>query len=154
MLTFSDIVREINKGAAVAAKAPHHPEGKLRELVGPLWEQYIRERRIDLTFQPREERTLANGRADTVFNRLILEYKKPGTIKPENAKNRRLISQVQGYVEDLAREERWKEQRLLGVAFDGRYFLFIRAWGAIREYHLFGNSAHAPSFGYCGAVPG
>ena len=84
---------------------------------------------INLNFQARDERQLANGRADTVFNRLILEYKKPGAIHPNNEKNRKLIAQVKGYIEDLAKEERWKQERLLGVAFDGNYFLFIRKVG-------------------------
>jgi SAM-dependent methyltransferase len=123
---YSKIVQSIREAVKIAAATPQRPEGKLRELVAPLWEEYIRSKRIDLAFNPRDERALANGRADTVFNRLILEYKKPGVIKPDNAKNRALIAQVQGYIEDLAKEERWKEERLLGVAFDGNYFLYVR----------------------------
>jgi SAM-dependent methyltransferase len=123
---YSKIVQSIREAVKIAAATPQRPEGKLRELVAPLWEEYIRSKRIDLAFNPRDERILANGRADTVFNRLILEYKKPGVIKPDNAKNRALISQVQGYIEDLSKAERWKEERLLGVAFDGNYFLYVR----------------------------
>jgi SAM-dependent methyltransferase len=123
---YSKIVQAIREAVKVAAATPQRPEGKLRDLVAPLWEEYIRGKRIDLAFNPRDEVILANGRADTVFNRLILEYKKPGVIKPDNAKNRALISQVQGYIEDLSKAERWKEERLLGVAFDGNYFLYVR----------------------------
>ena len=47
----------------------------------------------------------AKGRPDTVFNRLILEYKKPGVIKENNEKNRQLITQVKGCIEDLSKEE-------------------------------------------------
>lgn len=123
---FSHIVQSIHEAVIIAAATPQHPEGKLRKLVAPLWEGYIRSKKLDLAFYPRDERILANGRADTVFNRLILEYKKPGVIKPNNAKNRALIAQVQGYIEDLTKAERWKEERLLGVAFDGNYFLYVR----------------------------
>lgn len=123
---FSKIVQSIREAVKVAAATPQRPEGKLRDLVAPLWEEYMRSKRIDLTFNPRDEVILANGRADTVFNRLILEYKKPNVIKSDNSKNRALISQVQGYIEDLSKEERWKEERLLGVAFDGNYFLYVR----------------------------
>ena len=126
---YLNIVKSIQKAASIASATPNHPEAKLRELVAPLWDEYVRMRRINLVFQPRDERSLANGRPDTVFNRLILEYKKPGAIKPENVKNRQLITQVKGYIEDLAKEERWKEERLLGVALDGKYFLFIRKVG-------------------------
>ncbi len=126
---YTTIVKGIQDAALMAAKTPNSPEAKLRELVAPLWDEYIKKRRINLTFHFRNERSLANGRADTVFNRLILEYKKPGLIKSDNAKNRQLITQVKGYIEDLAIEERWKQERLLGVAFDGNYFLFIRKVG-------------------------
>ena len=126
---YSRMVQTIQQATRDALVADHHPEAKLRELVEPLWDGYIKAKRINLHFQPRNERTLANGRADTVYNRLIVEYKKPGAIKPDNAKNRQLIAQVKGYIEDLAKEERWKEERLLGVAFDGQYFLYIRKVG-------------------------
>lgn len=126
---YTNIAKSIKNSAVIAASTPNHPESKLRELVSPFWDECIRSKRINLNFIPRDERLLANGRADTVFNRLILEYKKPGTIKDENVKNRKLIAQVEGYIEDLAKEERWKEERLLGVAFDGDYFLFIRKVG-------------------------
>jgi SAM-dependent methyltransferase len=129
--SYSDIHKRIKQAAAVAAATPDHPEARLRELVAPLWDEYIRSNGINLNFQPRDERQLANGRADTVFNRLILEYKKPGAIKPQNEKNRLLIAQVKGYIDDLAKEERWKEERLLGVVLDGNHFLFIskvRRW--------------------------
>lgn len=127
--TYSDIVKKIKEAVHEAASTPNQPEAKLRERVAPIWDDYIRSKRINLNFSPRDERQLANGRTDTVFNRLILEYKKPGVIKENNEKNRQLITQVKGYIEDLAKEERWKEERLLGVAFDGNYFLFIRKVG-------------------------
>jgi hypothetical protein len=123
------IVNSIKQAAFSAQRTPHYPERTLRELVAPLWDEHIRSKQINLNFLPRDERQLANGRADTVFNRFILEYKKPGAIKPDNAKNRQLIAQVKGYIEDLAKDGRWKEDRLLGVAFDGYHFLFIRKVG-------------------------
>lgn len=123
---YSNIVKNIKQAVSIAAGTPNHPEAKLRDLVAPLWDEYLKSKGINLTFQQRDERQLANGRADTVFNRLILEYKKPGVIKENNEKNRKLVDQVKHYIEDFAKEERWKEERLLGVAFDGYYFLFIR----------------------------
>lgn len=126
---YLQIAQAIQEATRIASETPKHPEAKLRELVELLWDEYFKTKRINLPFQPRNERALANGRADTIYNRLIVEYKKPGTIKPDNAKNRQLIAQVKGYIEDLAKEERWKERRLLGVAFDGRYWLYVRKVG-------------------------
>lgn len=126
MESLSNIIERIKEAEEIASKTPNEPEAKLRELVSPIWIQFLKEKKIGLNLQIRDELTLANGRADTVFNKLILEYKKPQTIKPNNDKNRKLISQVQGYILDLAKKERFGKERLLGVAFDGNYFLFMR----------------------------
>lgn len=126
MQSLSEIVHQIKAAANIASKTSGDSEAKLHELVSPIWVRFLKEKRIGLNFQIRDELTLANGRPDTVFNKLILEYKKPNTIKPDNNKNRKLISQVQGYILDLAKKERFSKERLLGVAFDGNYFLFMR----------------------------
>lgn len=122
----NEIVRQINEAANTAAETPNEPEGKLRELVSPIWNDFLRQRKIILKLVVEDELTLANGRADTVFNKLILEYKKPNTIRPDKAKNRKLLNQVQGYILDIAEERRFKKERLLGVLFDGNYFVFMR----------------------------
>lgn len=126
MATIAEILERIDSATEIASKTPGMPEKKLRELVSDIWEQYIKEKRIHLNLTVMHELSLANGRADTVFNKLILEYKKPHTINPNNEKNRKLISQVQGYILDIAKEHRFSKERLLGVVFDGSYFLFMR----------------------------
>jgi len=126
MENLSEIVSQIKNAVSIAERTPDESEKKLRDLVSPIWERFLKERQVGLSLQIREELTLANGRADTVFNKLILEYKKPHTIKSDNDKNRKLISQVQSYILDLAEKERFSKERLLGVAFDGNYFLFMR----------------------------
>ena len=123
---YKKIAQQISRAAEVASKTSKNPEAKLRELVAPIFGDYLVSNQLDLNFIQRDELVLANGRPDSVYNRLILEYKQPGVIKPNNAKNRDVISRVQGYIEDYAQKEGWKKERLLGVAFDGRMFLFIR----------------------------
>ena len=129
MLSFTEIVSQIKQSVKISDSTKGDPEGKLRELVSPIWETFLKEKRVGLNLQIRDELTLANGRADTVFNRLILEYKKPYSIKSDNNKNRQLITQVQGYILDFAKKERFSKERLLGVAFDGDHFLFMRYIG-------------------------
>lgn len=123
---YKKIAQQISRAAEVASKTSKNPEAKLRELVAPIFADYLVSNQLDLNFIQRDELVLANGRPDSVYNKLILEYKKPGVITPNNAKNRDVISRVQGYIEDYAQKEGWKKERLLGVAFDGRMFLFIR----------------------------
>ncbi len=129
MQSLTEIINQIKQAVKVAENAPQNPEKKLRELISPIWETFLKEKRVGLNLQIQDELTLANGRADTVFNRLILEYKKPYAIKPDNNKNRQLITQVQGYILDFAKKERFNKERLLGVAFDGDHFLFMRYVG-------------------------
>jgi len=126
MISLSEIIGKIKESVNIAEKTPNFPEKKLRELVSPIWGEYLKEKRIHLNLNIRDELILANGRADTVFNRFILEYKKPHSIKPNNNKNRKLINQVKGYILDLSEKERWRKERLLGVVFDGNYFLYLR----------------------------
>lgn len=80
------------------------------------------------------EYTVACGRADAVFNRLIIEYKRPGVLGPN--RNQRAvkdaIDQLGGYMTSLAQRERQVLPRIGGVVFDGIYIIFVRA----REGHL------------------
>lgn len=74
----------------------------------------------------RHEFTLAKGRADTVYNRFIIEYENPGVLNANGTHGgtRHAVGQVNGYLKDLAQAEH--HDRLLGAAFDGYYFVFVR----------------------------
>ncbi|MBN2565592.1 MAG: N-6 DNA methylase [Candidatus Eisenbacteria bacterium] len=87
--------------------------------------------RAGLTIVPRDEFSVARGRVDSVYNRLVLEYKRPGVIRESNRSrsNRDVIQQVKNYILDVAARERREAQRLAGVATDGFYFIFIRRVG-------------------------
>jgi len=87
--------------------------------------------RAGLTIVPRDEFSVARGRVDSVYNRLVLEYKRPGVIRQSNASrsNQELIKQVKDYILDVAKRERREAQRLAGVATDGFFFIFMRQIG-------------------------
>lgn len=87
--------------------------------------------RAGLTIVPRDEFSVARGRVDSVYNRLVLEYKRPGVIRESNkgSSNRGIINQVKNYILDVAKRERREAQRLAGVATDGFYFIFVRRVG-------------------------
>lgn len=76
----------------------------------------------------REEYTLFNGRADAVYNRFIIEYEPPGSLRNRNSfgHNQHAIGQVKQYLTDLVRRERHKAERLAGVVFNGDFFIWIR----------------------------
>ena len=87
--------------------------------------------RAGLAIIPRDEFSVARGRVDSVYNRLILEYKRPGVIRDSNKTraNQEVIQQVKDYILDVAKRERREAQRLAGVATDGLHFLFVRRVG-------------------------
>jgi SAM-dependent methyltransferase len=75
-----------------------------------------------------EQYTLIDGRADAVYNRLVIEYEKPGVLRDNlnHKQTAHAVEQVKTYIEGLAKAERHDRDRLLGVAFDGHYFIFVR----------------------------
>jgi len=74
------------------------------------------------------ERSLASGRADAVFNRLVVEWEPPGKLASHIAHpgNKEAVQQLQRYLRDLAEEERREVDRLVGVACDGLFMIFAR----------------------------
>lgn len=82
--------------------------------------------KIDL--QPHKEVTLGtSGRADTIYNRFIIEWERPGSLKPSNnaTKNRETMAQVQRYGDNLFWVTRERAGRIVGCCTDGRYFIFL-----------------------------
>ncbi len=84
--------------------------------------------KLDVDLLLREEYTLATGRADAVYNRLIIEYELPGSLRPNlsHGHTRHAIQQVKDYITGVVRREKHDRDRLLGVVFDGYYYIFVR----------------------------
>ncbi len=55
MQSLTEIVSQIKDAVKVAEGAPQKPEKKLRELVSPIWQTFLKEKRIGLNLQIREE---------------------------------------------------------------------------------------------------
>jgi SAM-dependent methyltransferase len=105
---------------------PSRPvEADFRRVVDPLLDEFCAQ--VGVTPLAHAEYTLATGRADAVFNRLVIEYERPGVLKKApDAATKHAIKQVKDYIEGLARKERHNLERLAGVAFDGHFLIFIR----------------------------
>lgn len=81
-----------------------------------------------VTLEPQLEVTLATGKADAVFNRMIIEWEPPGAMaaSPTHRGNKRAVEQLRRYVDGLAAKDRRPLERLSGVACDGRWMIFCR----------------------------
>ncbi len=84
--------------------------------------------RLGVKLLAREQYTLATGRADAVYNRFVIEYEPPGSLRPNlnHSRTKHAVQQVKDYIVGLAKAEKHDRDRLLGVAFDGHYFIFVR----------------------------
>jgi len=106
---------------------PNSPnEADFRQPIDRLLKEFCDE--AGLNPEAHAEYTLATGRADAVFNRLVIEYKQPGTLS-ENLSHRttaNAVDQVKRYISGLAQQEGHKLTRIAGVVLDGRYIIFIR----------------------------
>ncbi len=78
--------------------------------------------------QAEHERTLVTGRADAIFNRLVIEYEPPRSLTPTNNSraNQHAIGQVQSYLTGMEKDDLRSKERLAGVVLDGCYFIFCR----------------------------
>jgi len=83
---------------------------------------------LDLDLDLHEEYTLLSGRADAVYNRFVIEYEPPRSLRDRNthSSNAHAIDQVKQYLEELSEVQRRKLKRLAGAATDGQYFIFAR----------------------------
>jgi len=112
--------------AVTDSVASSHNEREFQTRITRFIEDFSTRVGVDLLF--REEYTLATGRADAVYNRLVIEYEKPGSMRPnlDHARTRHAINQVKQYIEDVAKRERHDRDRLLGIAWDGTVMVFCR----------------------------
>ncbi len=100
-------------------------EADFRRVIDPLLDEFCAE--VGLNPLAHVEYTLATGRADAVFNRFVIEYERPGTLKKsQDAATQHAVQQVKGYIEALAKRQRHAIERLAGVAFDGHFLIFVR----------------------------
>ncbi len=101
-------------------------EEDLRIEVEKALEQLKREAGIDL--RGRHEVTLGTGRPDSVYDCVIIEYKRPGKLagSRDAAGNKQVLRQLKRRFQDAKRELGRPLNTMLGVAVDGCYFIFLR----------------------------
>ncbi len=77
------------------------------------------------------EVTIGKGRADSVYDYVFIEYKKPGRLKESNdaPANREVIKQLQERAKDFKSELKRDPQELFGVGTDGNFFITGRFRG-------------------------
>ncbi len=104
----------------ILPKGPN--EATLRHRVEPVLAQFCAV--VGVSQAIRDEYLVAQGKiADAVFDRLVVEFKRPGVLSTPRTRQE-AVEQLKGYLEGLAKKERRK--RLAGVVFDGEKLVFLR----------------------------
>ena len=103
-----------------------HNEAEFERDVNNAVREIAREMGVDLFHS--EQYTLATGRADAVYDRFIIAYEPPGSLRANlsHGHTAHAVQQVKDYIEGLAKAEKHDRDRLLGVAFDGRFYIYVR----------------------------
>jgi SAM-dependent methyltransferase len=128
------ITAELARRAAVEIKAAADAaanEAEFRGRAAKIFSDAAEKAGIEL--YQRDEYSVAQKRLDSVYNRLIIEYKRPGILKANNsnAANQSVIQQLRGYMLDLAKKEKRDVRRFVGAALDGRFVVFLRPTGDV-----------------------
>lgn len=113
---------------AVAAKADKEEEIRIeseRQLA------FI-QREAGIKLEGKHEFTVASGRVDSVYSRVIIEYKNPKSAsdrigpKVDSPGSRKVVEQIQRRFHDMRLQHRQPLNSLFGVGLDGRHFIFVR----------------------------
>ena len=85
-----------------------------------------------ITLEGKHEFTVASGRIDSVYDRVIIEYKNPSSPAsrigpgPESPGTKKVVAQIKRRFQDLLTEHGHAFNSLFGVGLDGKYFVFVR----------------------------
>jgi methylase of polypeptide subunit release factors len=90
------------------------------------------EKAADVKLEGRHEFTVASGRIDSVYSRVIIEYKNPKSPgdrigpKPDSPGSKKVVEQIKKRFYDMRTQHRQPLNSLFGVGLDGNYFIFVR----------------------------
>lgn len=132
----------IRRGIAEAASSTQ-PERALRNAVQPVLADLLaargmRSRARDeapLAVPPADESSSldaplsATGRADAIYNRFVIEFEPPGSMRPSvlHSATRHAVEQVQQYLRGVSERDQISLDRLAGCAFDGSWIVYVAA---------------------------
>lgn len=102
-------------------------EADFRAKAGDIFQRFADS--AGVTLRRHDEYAVASGRADTVYNRLVIEYKVPGKLTSARSKtNDDAIAQAMRYIRDVAAKEHQQVSRMAGIVLDGKHAIFIRLY--------------------------
>ena len=70
----------------------------------------------------------SSGRADAIYNRFVIEFEPPGSLRPSllHSATSHAVDQVQQYLRGVAADSNISLERLAGCAFDGSSIVYVQ----------------------------
>lgn len=90
------------------------------------------EREAGVKLEGKHEVTVASGRTDSVYDRVIIEYKNPASAgdrigpRADSPGTKKVVEQIKKRFYDMRSQLGHKLNSLFGVGTDGRHFVFVR----------------------------
>lgn len=90
------------------------------------------EKQTGIKLEGKHEFTIASGRADSVYDRVIIEYKNPKSPgarigpKADSPGSKKVVEQIKNRFYDMRTAHGHQLNTMFGVGLDGNYFIFIR----------------------------
>jgi hypothetical protein len=134
------LLSAVRLGCELAAGSGR-PEAILREHVQPILAEFLASSRARSTARdemrlsipaPAEAHELdapllTVGRADAIYNRFVIEFEPPGSLRPSlmHSATQHALTQVQQYLRGLSEHAHLPLERLAGCAFDGSWIVYV-----------------------------
>jgi len=124
----TEFADHVNKAAALADK-----EEEIRIEVEK--QLAFIEKEADIELHGKHEFTVARGRVDSVYARVLIEYKNPSDPatrigpKADSPGSKKVVEQIKSRFRGLKDEHGHPLNSLFGVGLDGKYFIFVRFRG-------------------------
>lgn len=69
----------------------------------------------------------SSGRADAIYNRFVIEFEPPGSLRPSlfHSATRHAVTQVKQYLRGISERDALPSERVAGCAFDGNWIVYI-----------------------------
>ena len=89
------------------------------------------QKEVGIKLEGKHEFTVASGRVDLVYSRVIIEYKNPKTgdkigPKADSPGSKKVVAQIKKRFYDMRLEHGQPLNSLFGVGLDGNHFIFVR----------------------------
>jgi hypothetical protein len=81
--------------------------------------------KLGIEYEPHHNITIIRGRPDTLYGRVVIEYKMPGVLKSE-AKRKAAIEEAQKNIQELSEKYHEEKSKYVGIILDGSQITFTK----------------------------